>query len=934
MPETPFEQQLLAAEPAERARLLKGIPDGVGEAEVHALAERARAAGTADPVESLRVAEASLALAEALGAARGRALALRAQAVALRAQSRWQEAVDSFGAAVAAAREAGDPLLAAQIPIAATEALAQLGRYDEAFRLAADIEAQLRSLGADEDAAKVLANTGNIHFQREEYAAALGQWEGALAYFVTVGQEVPSARLRMNIANVLTHLNRLPEALAMYHSGRAALEAAGMTVLVASVDLNTAYLRYMEGEYTEALQAYARARERFTALGLVRETAVCDRETGDVYLALNLIPEAREAYERVLPVFTDLHMSAEAARSEMGLATTLAARGGRDAALEALERAEQAFAREKNAVGVARARLQRAEWQPEREEDARAALRTYRRQGMRLGELQVRLWQAEQRVRAGAAPVRQLRQIMREVEAGGFLQLGWRVLAALARASRNAGRERAALAYSRQAVEAVEHARQVLRGEDFRIAFLEDKVRVYEDLLALLLERGTRAALEEAFQVAERAKSRALLEQLSGALAEEGAGGAEREALLERLQALRAQLNWDYGRLQQLGDSPSRLPVADAELPDRLRELEREYLRIQRQLQLRQAGGAARTAAAPRAADLRPLLAEDEQLVEYGILRDEVFAFVIDRKQFRVVQGLAARSDVEREVARLRFQWSKFGIAGYAERHAERMAAAARETLGALYELLLAPLAPLLPGERVTVIPHGLLHGVPFHALFDGERHALDRWEFACAPSAAVWRAGRLRGEPEGRGSLVYGISDPSLAHIDSELAGLRRTLPGAIVYQDGAATLAAVPESGSYHVLHFATHAIFRQDNPLFSGMRMADGWLIAHDLYHRRLSCRLATLSACRTGVSHVTAGDELLGLPRAFLHAGARAVLVSLWAADDAATAALMQECYRHLAAGTGRAAALRAAQQATRERFPHPYHWAAFALIGAR
>src|SRR5207248_11493731 len=78
----------------------------------------------------------------------------------------------------------------------------------------------------------------------------------------------------------------------------------------------------------------------------------------------------------------------------------------------------------------------------------------------------------------------------------------------------------------------------------------------------------------------------------------------------------------------------------------------------------------------------------------------------------------------------------------------------------------------------------------------------------------------------------------------------------------------------------------------------------------------------------------GDEILGLARGFLHAGARAVVVSLWPADDAATALLMESFYRHLADGRRRATALRLAAQQVRERFPNPYHWAPFILVGAR
>jgi CHAT domain-containing protein len=98
--------------------------------------------------------------------------------------------------------------------------------------------------------------------------------------------------------------------------------------------------------------------------------------------------------------------------------------------------------------------------------------------------------------------------------------------------------------------------------------------------------------------------------------------------------------------------------------------------------------------------------------------------------------------------------------------------------------------------------------------------------------------------------------------------------------------------------------------------------------------LNCDLATLSACQTGVTFVEAGDELFGLQRGFLAAGARSVAASLWLADDVATAAMMEQFYSRYAQGMSKAAALRGAQRHTLRSYPHPYHWAAFVLIGER
>ncbi|HLV80505.1 MAG TPA: CHAT domain-containing protein [Chthonomonadaceae bacterium] len=943
MPSLPFEQRLLAASPQERRRLIARRPASVGEEAVRALAERARALSTADPGESLRVAEAAGELAEALGSARSRALALRAQALALRAQARWPEALEAFEAGARTAEAAGEMLLAAQIPIAAVETLAQLGRYEEALSLADTLERRLRALGAEEDAAKVAANAGNVHFQREAFLEALAAWERALGDFEARGLEMPAAGMRMNVANVLTQLNRLPEALQRYEEARPALESAGRELLVAGLDGNLGFLQFMAGRYAESLQAYLRARRRFEALGLTKDICQCDREIADVYLALNLVPEAQETYERVIPVFGGLQMAAEMARGEMGLASALAAQERMEAALTALERAEQAFRREDNALGVARARLQRAEWAARRagtaetsraRREALAAQRAFRRNGVKAGEAQARLCLAEMRVQAGASPIRSLRRLARETEAESLIALQWRVEAALARAYRNAGRLRGAVQRYRRAVQALENVRALLRGDDFQIAFLQDKMRLYEELLALLLDRGTRPALLEGFRLAEQARSRALLEQLAAPL-QARPEGAERQKLLRQLEALRQQLHFSYARIQSLEGGASRLPVPDAALPDQVVRLEREVLRVRRHLQLTESASTPDGLNALPLQDLQALLEEDEQIVEYVTVGEEILAFVVDRRRFRTIRGLASRSEVKALVERLHLQWSQPGLEDPSGRHGPQLLATAQKLLGDLHGLLLEPLEAFLQAPRLRIIPHGVLHGVPFHALYDGRRYALDRWEIACAPSSAVWRACRLRGPSSGARApaLIFGLSDPGIAHVQEEVAALKALLPEAEVYEDAAATLAAVPEEGAYRYVHFATHGLFRRDNPLFSALRLADGWLIAHDLSRRRLECDLATLSACRTGLHAVEPGEELLGLARGFLAAGARAVLAGLWAVDDVATAALMQACYARLVTGMGKAAALRQAQQQMRERCPHPYYWAAFALIGA-
>jgi CHAT domain-containing protein len=136
--------------------------------------------------------------------------------------------------------------------------------------------------------------------------------------------------------------------------------------------------------------------------------------------------------------------------------------------------------------------------------------------------------------------------------------------------------------------------------------------------------------------------------------------------------------------------------------------------------------------------------------------------------------------------------------------------------------------------------------------------------------------------------------------------------------------------------MLHFATHGKFNSDAPLASGLYLAkgneaDGVLTVGDLYSLRFDADLVTLSACETGLGKVANGDDVIGLTRGFLYAGARSIVASLWEVDDAATEQLMLSFYRNLE-GHDKREALRLAQIETRANFPQPMYWAAFQIVG--
>ena len=245
----------------------------------------------------------------------------------------------------------------------------------------------------------------------------------------------------------------------------------------------------------------------------------------------------------------------------------------------------------------------------------------------------------------------------------------------------------------------------------------------------------------------------------------------------------------------------------------------------------------------------------------------------------------------------------------------------------------MAPLRQYCPGNRLIFVPHGPLHFLPFHALTTGDGYLCDSYTISYAPSASVFFACQEKPASPNTGSLVFGIADERAPQILQEAQSVAALLPHSSLRTGNEATSSILRAQGPHTgLLHIATHGVYRQDNPMFSGIRLGDGYLNLFDLYQIRLNANLVTLSGCATGMNFVAAGDELLGLQRGLFYAGASTLLLSLWDVHDESTAQLMQFFYREYLQTGDMAGALQSAMRQLRQQNPHPYFWAPFVLVG--
>ena len=234
--------------------------------------------------------------------------------------------------------------------------------------------------------------------------------------------------------------------------------------------------------------------------------------------------------------------------------------------------------------------------------------------------------------------------------------------------------------------------------------------------------------------------------------------------------------------------------------------------------------------------------------------------------------------------------------------------------------------------RHLVIVPHGLLHQLPFHALTRDGTALLDEFEISFAPSASVL-AWLLKKEPVStREALVVGVADPLAPHIQREVEIVTSDLENATLLLGESATLESLRSfAPRARNIHIAAHGYFCQENPMFSSIRLGDSALTLIDLYQLNLSADLVALSGCGTGINVVLGGDELLGLVRGLLHAGAHSMLVSLWDVHDESTTEFMTLFYKNLRSMT-KSQALRLAAQEVRKHRIHPYYWAPFVLVG--
>ncbi len=898
---------------------------------------------SSDPEKAIQVSSALSLLADSADNSEIKAIAAWVKGMVTLDAGEMEASLSDLDLAQSIFLAQGQFLWAAFTQVSKLRALAMLGRFDEAIECgqqARDVFIAHRDFLAT---GKIEQNLGNLFFMLDNYIKAEHLYRAARERYEVVGDQKQLAQIDNCLATTLTSQHRFREAEMIYEQALTRAEAAQLEVTLAEIETNQGCLALFQGRYDRALNYLEKSRRRYAALGMPHNSAIADQELADAYLELNLAPEAAAIYERVIPIFSELGMQTEQARALAYHGRAYLAMGHLNDARTNLAEARVLYKHLGNAVGEATVGLIESQVDLAEEDFISVAAVSAQTE---VSFTDVHAW--------GRALIARWLQGDAARSQGRFSEaktlfesalhdaMHWSVIPVIQRCYTSLGLlaltqddMTAAEQAFKSAIASIEEARAPLPAEEFRTAFLANKLTPYTEMVRICLSGGGSDRLAEALGYVERARSRALLDMLAGALTTTHRPGDEFDVELNRqLEKLREELSWFYSQINRPdSDAASRGAEMLGEYYDAIRE--REIAISEITLQLRQQNASAPIHTTPLdLVKLQSDLGAGTVMVEYFSLGKEWMAFVIKDEGIQVVPLPGIEEDITTEIRQFYFQ---LGALHHGEerlsRHLPELEARARYHLGILYDRLFRPLKELVGNRRLLIVPHRVLHYVPFHALHDGVAYLIESHEICCVPSASVLHhCLSIPRKPLER-ALLVGVTDERNPRVRDEILALAALFPEAVTLLEDKATHASLQEhSTAAQILHLACHGHFRPDNPMFSSLQLSDGWFTVREAYRLNLQCELVTLSACETGVSVLAPGDEWIGLARSFFAAGAPSLLVSQWTVDDVATASLMKGFYSRLRAGAGPAAALRDAQCQMMKEKPHPYFWAPFVLVG--
>lgn len=850
----------------------------------------------------------------------------------------WMGAEQAYTSAMKLARELGDPVQEALFRSYRGEARRGQERYQEARE---DVEHAL-AVAMSEGCPQLVAHTQYMLAAMDtdvyDYSKAEDRLMAALDAALECKDEAATEVALAMLGHICTQTGRLETA---YQCFERALEARPDSPNQATWLGNIANTLADMGVFDKAIDTYHQAMEYARSQGDLSTEAKCHASEGFTHLQQEDFGKALECYQRALQVSNE-DANPHFKSSWLGALGNVYLRLGQtDKAWEAAEEG-----------------LRLAKELKDRHEEA-AHLDT-------LGDCLLERGETE----------KALSHYSSAWEIGKSISdmLGERIyLSNMARAHKRMGNSDKALELFRKAIELFEVQRGQLKSDAYKTTFAGTGQNLYRDTIQACLESGHRI---EALEYVGRAKSRAILDLLKNSpidiseLEHRGDDSISKLVLREReLSQQIASLERIYWQGPMDMDPGHRgVTVAPEDAP----KLYDEWLDVVEKLKRRHPNYANMVAVdVLNFSDVLQLWGENSGKTALPQQTAVVEFFLSD--QF--LMTAAVWSGATQPEINIIFDTKE--LAGLLNDVSDLLEMSSTEgwevpvsLCKRIYQRIFGQIGEKLPADvtRLIVVPHGVLHRVPFAALHDGSTYLIERYSLSYLPSLSLIPilAGAILEEgqkPDPLRYLVSAISDYSATRSDGivfssrlrSAAGLEdlsytleegktvQRLASQHVDEARLLTNDEVKEGllnhfSDYQVVHFAGHAVFVPEQPMLSGLVLADGSILtAARILHSnalRTKCgKLLVLSACQTGVNVITNGGEILGLARALMYAGMPNLILSLWEVADRSTAELMQNFHNAWQGGkTGIADALAAAQRAAVKEGQPIHAWAPFIHLG--
>ena len=347
----------------------------------------------------------------------------------------------------------------------------------------------------------------------------------------------------------------------------------------------------------------------------------------------------------------------------------------------------------------------------------------------------------------------------------------------------------------------------------------------------------------------------------------------------------------------------------------------------------------------PNIPTIQSLLRKDTSVLELFLTKDSTYAWIITANNIQthvLPNGKIYLSDMTNKLRKIDDNTIK----------EEKNRKLYTSLLHQFYNDLFKPLIKDIETSNLIIVPHGVLHKVPFSAFYDGTNFIVDKLNISISPSLSLLSYVKHKRNPYRNKFVAFAkprTQHGFLLHSEAEVVNIASLFSKSKKFFWDSATKEIVRKQLIHHdVIHFSCHAELNENQPLQSSLILTpgkdnndDGRLQVHEIFSLNLQdANLVTLSACNTALGTITKGDDMIGLTRAFIYAGTPSILASLWRIDDKSTMLLMEQFYKNWRSHKmTKPEALRKAQMflksqkiSEKDNFSHPYYWAGFQIIG--